>query len=102
MTDINDEIRLVDNLFRYWFNVAPTTIFNEIYGEDRHPSYQKEKVALILEGPHALWSQLDTQHRARMLEVANAKYQKKVVDLGSEFPIGGAYHKNVYDYDHPV
>jgi len=77
------EVEVVHDIVMYWFNVDASELFDDLYGQDHHPDYKKEKVEMIRRGVGHLWIILDKPHRERLVIAArqrsfNMKYPKEV------------------------
>lgn len=81
--DIQDKMKTVDDVIKYLFNVGSWDIFEAVYGANHAPAYRDEKARLIERGLSHLWPQLDSDHRARLIEAATERYSNpRYVDLG--------------------
>lgn len=66
MTDVYTALNCATN-YVYW--TAPGKVVRDIYGDEHHPSYLKEKERLVGDLPR-LWGALDREHRERLCEAA--------------------------------
>jgi hypothetical protein len=66
MTDVYTAL---DCAIHYVYGTAPSKVVRDIYGDEHHPSYLKEKERLVVDLPR-LWGALDREHRERLCEAA--------------------------------
>ena len=52
--------------YLYW--TAPSKIVSDVYGDDLHSSYRREKEDLVRAGISRLWGALDGEHRQRLCD----------------------------------
>ena len=70
-----DAMDVVNNVVMFLDNASGIEIFEAVYGTGHHESYINEKMSFI-KNLNRLWGALDTAHRNRLVEVAQAKYSK--------------------------
>jgi len=63
----------VNNVIMYLANADGYKIINDVYGEGLHETYVQEKMCIIRDVSR-FWAALDIEHRARLVNAANAYY----------------------------
>jgi len=86
-----EALKCLQAIVWYDFNVNKDIIIKEIYGEDHHPRYLREKMDLLnRRGLLWVYGQLDDLHRVRLIAAMYARYRsdadKKYPEKGTECP----------------
>ena len=62
----------------YLYNVSPVQIVQDVYGEDIHPDYAREKIQAFLNMSFAsFFGQMDGEHQHRLVDAAILRYGKE-------------------------
>jgi hypothetical protein len=78
MEKVMDKDTLVgftQRLVWYFYNTAPSEVFDAVYGENRSQAYKQEKLNnLIKNGALSFWANLDQEHQFKLISEILNKY----------------------------